>query len=177
MARKGNTARKQEKFLQCLLLGKSIVDAAKDAGIAERTAHRWLGDPDFQEQHRTRAEALVKAEQAEIERIMTTGYAAVHERVKALDKMARELEKPYTSQDTGRTYELRNSPEHVREWRGCLDDISKETGGRIKFSKQELTGKDGAPVSSFHTVFVLPQLDEEEQDADANANGSPPAIE
>ena len=175
MARKGNTARKQEKFLQALLLGKSIVDAAKDAGIAERTAHRWLGDPAFQAERKAREEALAKEEQAEIERILTTGYAAVHERVKALGDMARLIEQSYREdgKEDGNVIYQWLAPDKVREWRGCLDDIARELGQRIK--KQEVTGKDGAPVSSFHTVFVLPQLDDEEQSADAN--DSPPAIE
>jgi hypothetical protein len=40
-------------------------------------------------------------------------------------------------------YELFNSAE-VIQYRGVLDDIAKEVGGRIL--KSELTGKDGAPV-------------------------------
>lgn len=74
---------------------------------------------------------LRQAEEAEITRIMTTGYAATHERVKALDYQAREMEKPYIS-EKGNTYYLRNSPEHTQQWRGLLEDIAKETGGRTK---------------------------------------------
>lgn len=135
MAGNGNLPRNQEKFLAGLLLGKSIVDAAKASGIAERTAHRYVKDEAFQAERTRRETALREAEEAEIQRILTTGYAAVHERVKALDHQAREMEKPYTG-ETGKVYHLRNSPEHMREWRGLLDDIAKETGGRVK--KQEI---------------------------------------
>lgn len=127
--------------MQRLLIGDSVVDAAKAAGVGERTAHRWIAEDLLFQAERTRREAaLQQEEQAAIERILTTGYAAVHERVKALDHMARELEKPYTSQETGRVYELRNSPEHVREWRGCLDDIAKELGQRVKRQEIEHSG-------------------------------------
>lgn len=128
-------SRKQAKFLQELLLGQTIRDAAKQAGITEQTGHRWLKLPHIQAE-RTRLETeLREAEEREITRIMTTGYAAVHERVKALDALAREMEQPYKGVK-GQEYGLRNSPDHVREWRGILDDIAKETGGRVK--KQEI---------------------------------------
>jgi transposase len=127
--------RKQTQFIEALSVGQSIVAAASAIGVSEKTAHRWLKLPAVQAE-RTRLEAeLQAAEEAEIKRILTTGYAAVHERVKALDYQAREMEQPYTS-ETGKTYHLRNSPEHMREWRGLLDDIAKETGGRVK--KQEI---------------------------------------
>lgn len=38
---------KQAFFLKALLEGKTIVDAAKESGVVERTAHRWLDDPTF----------------------------------------------------------------------------------------------------------------------------------
>lgn len=40
-------SRKQEIFLNALLEGLTIVDAAKKADVVERTAHRWLDDPMF----------------------------------------------------------------------------------------------------------------------------------
>lgn len=38
---------KQITFLKHLLQGKSIVDAARDSEVAERTARRWVVDPFF----------------------------------------------------------------------------------------------------------------------------------
>lgn len=148
--------RTQERFLQSLLLGATIRDAAKAADISERTGTRWIGeDAAFQAERARREKALAEVEAAEIQRILTTGYAAVHERVKALDKMARELEKPYEHPDTGHVYQLRNSPEHVREWRACLDDIAKELGQRVKQVKQEVSGEldiTGTRDALFHKI-------------------------
>lgn len=129
MAGNGSLSRNQEQFLQGLLLGKSIVDSAKLAKISDRTAARWLNNPLLQAERKRREEALAEAEQAEIQHIMTTGYAAIHNRVRALDQMARDLEKSYTSK-TGKVYQLADNPEKVREWRACLDDIAKELGQR-----------------------------------------------
>src|SRR5258708_35253969 len=85
-------SRKQEKLLQELLLGKSIVAAAKQAGIAEQTAHRWLKLPHIQAERERLETELKTAEEQEITRILTTGYALMHKRVEALGKLAFKLE-------------------------------------------------------------------------------------
>jgi hypothetical protein len=132
--------RKQERFLQALVLGASIVGAAKQADIAERTGHRWLNDPLVQAELERLRTATRAVEEREIATIMTTGYAAVHARVQALDRVAHETEKPYVDELTGKTYQLWSNPERLREWRGLLDDIASETGGRMKTTKKELSG-------------------------------------
>jgi hypothetical protein len=43
----GELNAKQTTFLNHLLQGKSIVDAARDSEVAERTARRWVVDPLF----------------------------------------------------------------------------------------------------------------------------------
>jgi phage terminase small subunit len=48
MAENGSLTAKQERLLAALMAGSTIVDAAKAANIAERTAHRWLKDDAFQ---------------------------------------------------------------------------------------------------------------------------------
>lgn len=133
-------SRKQERFIQMLVLGESIVDAAKLVGITNQTGHRWLNDPLVQAELERLRTATSTAEEDEIKRIMTTGYAAVHERVKSLDRVARETEKPYLDELTGKTYQLWSNPERLKEWRGLLDDIASETGGRIKTTKKEFSG-------------------------------------
>ena len=132
-------SRKQNILLQALLIGSSIVDAAKVAGVTDQTAHRWLKDPTFKAEKARREAELQQAEQAEIERILTSGYAAIHNRVQSLDKLAREMEAEYTSVK-GKKYGLRNSPDHIREWRGLLDDIAKELGQRVKKTEIEHSG-------------------------------------
>jgi len=44
---------RKDGFLQALLANRSIKEAAKEAGIAERTAHLYLGDPEFQAAYRS----------------------------------------------------------------------------------------------------------------------------
>src|SRR5579859_8179467 len=85
-------SRNQERFLQSLLLGKKIVEAAKEAGITERTAYNWLKDPEIQSERAAREKALAEAEQAEITRILTSGYALMHKRVEALNALSQKLE-------------------------------------------------------------------------------------
>src|SRR5947209_2433294 len=45
----GTLSIKQEALLTLLLLGKSTEQAATEAGIAERTAYRWVKEPHFKD--------------------------------------------------------------------------------------------------------------------------------
>lgn len=49
MGDSGSLTPKQYKFLALLLTPKSVIDAAKEAGIAESTAYRWLGESTFKQ--------------------------------------------------------------------------------------------------------------------------------
>lgn len=140
MAGNGRISRKQERFLDAVLLGRSIVDAAALCDVAERTARRWVADPVFVAARTAREDEIRAKERAELDRILTCGYAVMERRVEALNKLAKHLEEPYVQPETGKTYELRNSPDHVREWRGCLDDIAQELGQRVKKTKTEHSG-------------------------------------
>lgn len=144
-------SRNQERFVQGLSTGQSIVDAAKLAGISESTAHRWLKDPLIQAERKAREEELAAQEQAEIKRITTSGYALIHRRVEALNRLAEKLEQYLSEEDKVwlldvKTVGFGEFAERVdlkqfndalfREYRATFDDISKELGQRVK--KQEI---------------------------------------
>lgn len=97
----------------------------------------------YAEQERNAA-ILRQLEQDEIERILTTDYAAKHERVKALARMAHTVEKSFIDEETQDVNFKFMSPDKLREWRGMLDDIAKELGDRVKEAR--VTGKDGGPI-------------------------------
>ena len=105
-------------------------------------AEQW--DAKLQAEQEARDAALREAEAAEIERIMTTGYAAKHKRVEGLATMAHKVENSMLDPITGEVNPKWVDPEKVREYRGCLTDIAAELGDRVK--KQEHTGKDGGPI-------------------------------
>lgn len=89
---------------------------------------------------------------------LSTGLALRDERVKRLKQLAALLEKDLfggflwidqiKSIGNGERSEIIEYEEfnkaEVDSYRGVLDDIAKEVGGRI--NKQELTGQDGAPL-------------------------------
>jgi hypothetical protein len=50
---------KQERLIEALLSGKTIVDAADACGIAEQTAHRWLKDATFQQAYNDARQRLL----------------------------------------------------------------------------------------------------------------------
>lgn len=102
-------------------------------------------DAKMQAEAEARAARLREIEAAEIEAIMTSGYALMHNRIAGLDAMARLIEKSWKDNDAEDGVNFKwFSPDKVREYRGCLDDIAKELGARAK--KTELTGKDGGPI-------------------------------
>jgi len=150
-------SRKQERFLQALVLAESIVGAAKSVGVAEQTAHRWLKDTLVQAELERLRTLAREAEEREIARIMTTEYAAIHNRVKALNRVAHEAEKPYTNPDTGKVSQLWNSPDHLREWRGLLDDIAKETGGRKPKKEEPPDDTQGMADSLLNKMLAFQQ--------------------
>jgi phage terminase small subunit len=147
-------SRNQERFLQALLLGKSIAAAAKYAGISESTAFRWLKEPALREERERREAASAEIEQQEITRILTIGYAAMHRRVEALDKLAKKLE-AYMEEEhniwlpdvksvgTGPTAErvdlVTFNDALISEYRETFADLAAEMGHRVKKTKQELT--------------------------------------
>src|SRR5579859_8052437 len=132
-------SRNQERFLQSLLLGKKIVEAAKEAGITERTAYNWLKDPEIQSERTSREKALAEAEQAEIARILTSGYALMHKRVQALDALSEKLE-AYLEDESKiwlpdvktagfeRVDLVTFNADLVKEYRATFDDLAKELG-------------------------------------------------
>lgn len=92
-----------------------------------------------------KSERLRNLEEEEEARLLSTGYARSARRVEQLSLLYDELKASYRNQDTGEIVYPWLNPDKVREMRGCLDDIAKEVGERIK--KAELTGKDGGAIA------------------------------
>lgn len=115
------------------------------------------------EQERLKAERqaqLDAIEQAEIERILKTGYARMEARVQALDTWAKHIETTMLDPNTKEINPKWMAPDKLREWRGMLDDIAKELGHRVKVTKNEVTGKDGGAIETENNqvVWYLPQV-------------------
>lgn len=118
-------------------------------------------DANQQAQAEERRRALLELEQAEIERILTTGYALMHKRIEGLAEMADLIKKSFIDENAEEKINFAwVTPDKIREYRGCLDDIAKELGQRIK--KNELTGKDGGPLL-FQTEWGGGSIEEEQE--------------
>lgn len=144
-------SRNQERFLQALLLGKTIASSAAFAGISERTAYNWLSDSEVQTERAKREAIVAQAEQEAVTAILTDGYALMHRRVEALKALSLKLEK-YLAEEkkvwlpdvkvigTGEFVErvdlVTFNDALIREYRATFDDIAKELGQRVK--KQEI---------------------------------------
>lgn len=99
---------------------------------------------------------------------MQTGLALAHERVNGLKRLAGFLEEQMYEQGAGGVYHNiwlpdvkivghgedaeavdieRFNAAIIAQYRGALDDLAKETGGRVQKSSTELTGKDGEALT------------------------------
>jgi hypothetical protein len=133
----------------------------------------WQGRAEAYDADRRR-EAEV-AEEAARQAILAHGYAKMHRRLEALDKLADKLEaliaqddrlwQPYVKQigfgpSAERVDLITFNDALVREYRAALSDIAAELGERVKMSKQDVSGS----IELAHrAVFVLPELDEDDR--------------
>jgi transposase len=156
-------SRNQELFLNALLLGESIIDAASHASVSKSTAFRWLRDPVFQAERKRRETAVSETEQAEINKILTSGYALIHKRVEALDKLATLLQEEVFDESKRWLLDVKAvgfervdlkqfNGDLIKEYRATFADLAAELGQRVK--KQEI---DARVENSGNVAVYLPQ--------------------
>jgi hypothetical protein len=100
-------------------------------------------------------------EKEEIQRVMSLRYAKSYYRVEDLNTVAENLLKEIKETDkvwlpdvksigggefAERVDLIRFNAQLFQQYRGTLEDIAAELGGRVK--KQEVTGKDGGPIQT-----------------------------
>ena len=86
--------------------------------------------------------------------VLGLGLSLAHNRIRTLKRLAGKLEADLESRLWTKDYRgvtktqykeiIRLNASLLREFRGVLDDIAKETGGRVKGI--EVTGADGGPI-------------------------------
>lgn len=146
---------------------KNVPGAWKDA--ADRWQWHKRADAYDEYQHaeeEAKAARLKQLEEEEEARLLSTGYARSARRVEQLSLLFDELKASYREEGKldGKVIYQWLHPDKVREMRGCLDDIAKEVGGRIK--KTELSGKDGGPMEYICEWGGGGQADDEEGESD-----------
>lgn len=129
------------------------------------TIRNWSSDFGWSERAAEYDSHLEDEKNLKRQQVMNKGLALEYERVEELERLARYLKSEiYRKGESGRNdgvwlrdvkqigtgdaaekvdIERFNAP-IIDQYRGTLDDLAKETGGRIK--KQEITGKDGEPL-------------------------------
>lgn len=85
--------------------------------------------------------------------LASTKYASVSERAKLLGRWISTQDTIMVADVADKGYARADSMEQLR---GLLDDMAKETGGRVKVTKANLehTGKDGGPVQTVEIYKV-----------------------
>jgi len=72
-------SRKLEQLIAALLVSPTIADAAKVAGIGDKTARRWLRDPDFAEQYRQARRSCMDQATAQLQQAMSESVETLRE--------------------------------------------------------------------------------------------------
>jgi hypothetical protein len=108
------------------------------------STYRWKEraeayDAHIQAERERNAAILREMEQAEEQRLLTTGYAKKSKRIEELSSTVDLIKRSFKDMGTDEIVFQFVTPDKIRELRGCLDDIAKELGERSK--KTELTGK------------------------------------
>ncbi len=148
------------------LLGQYCQQSANNPPtIRFRTLAAWSSKYNWQERASAYDAAWDERKTEERNRVMGKGLALDYERVKRLMRLADFIEGQLYQQSEKGDYhnvwlpdvkQIGSGPEAERvdierfnaaiisEYRSALDDLAKETGGRIK--KQEIAGKDGGDI-------------------------------
>ena len=82
--------RKRETFLAALLAGNSIKDAAREAGIGERTGKRWMSEAEFRSEYDRARRELVQQATSRLRKSMNRS-------VDTLDSIAADSDAPPAS--------------------------------------------------------------------------------
>jgi transposase len=72
---------KQAQLIAALVVGNSIVDAAKAVGIGEKTAHRWLKQPAFDQAYQDAKQAVFNQSLEDVKTIRETLLYHIEARV------------------------------------------------------------------------------------------------
>ncbi len=123
----------------------------------------WRGrsdeyDAHVQAEQEAREAAYRAYEDAERERLLSTGLALAEKRVEALEGLYALIKKSFLDAETHELAFKFVTADKIREARGCLDDIAKEVGGRVKKDKVEHSGS-----VEFRTEWGGGRLEESEE--------------
>jgi hypothetical protein len=144
-----------------------------------RQLEKWSAAFDWQGRLRALADQAAAAaadrQRAYIASIMESGFGLPHERVVALKTLASALLDELTGDEHRRWVSEPKQLGHgedatiirverfnraeVESLRGLLDDIAKETGGRIAKQQTEITGAGGGPLTIREVIVHMPTPD------------------
>lgn len=120
---------KQERAISALLQAESIREAAKVAGIAEATLHRWLKDENFQTAYRTAKREVVNHTICRLQR--ASGKA-----VETLEAVMKGADNPATSRVSAAKIILEMALKGVE-----VEDLERRIADLEKFVREKNESK------------------------------------
>lgn len=130
-------------------------------------------------------EVILKEQRRSLAELAMSGFANPVERIKALDELARNLleklrdaelltvvtKQVGSGKNTRSVEEAKIDTPAIREFRGLLEDLAKETGGRVRIGKLSHEYPDGVPQQN--QIFILPAVDDDEPEPVEMINVTP----
>ncbi len=130
--------RKRVQAAMSLAEGQSINEAAKEAGISERTLYRWRHDIDFG---------------AEVDRLsLMLGIAIKAERVRIAKRAVRQMVREELDPDTGKYISIVHTDRDLLDW---LKYVQGETEG----IRLDLTNLLASYTNNFHAPVNDPSVE------------------
>jgi hypothetical protein len=87
----GKLSRQQERTVACLLAARSIADAAREAGVSERSVRNWLAQPQFASAFAAARRRLLESAVADLAAATTAAVSTLRQELtgeRAADRIA-----------------------------------------------------------------------------------------
>jgi hypothetical protein len=134
-------------------------------------AHRW--QKKLNQVQDEQIEVILKEQRRSLAELAREGFANPVERIRALNELAEALlerlrdenllttviKQVGSGKSTKQVEEAKIDTPAIQQFRGILEDLAKETGGRVRIGKIAHEYPDGTPTQN--QIFVLPTIQEQ----------------
>lgn len=151
MAESGKITVKQEHLIQALLEGLSVSAAAERCQVAERTAYRWVSEPDFEKAYLQARRHLVDRSLAKLHQKFDRAVQTVDRHLDAAKTIPRDQVKAaeIIIDKTIQTAELERRIEELEaELEATLQAQEQDRMYKVTFDLRKLTKKERDALES-----------------------------
>jgi hypothetical protein len=133
MAASEGLTTKQSALLAALLTHAGITDAAKSVGVAERTAFRWLQEPDFQREYRAARRQVIEQALTLVQRSTGAAVATLIRNLKAESNAVQVAASRTRLEYSTKILELDDLEQQLGELQAIIEEIrGPDSSGHLR---------------------------------------------